>query len=88
MTRPEVSPKAQELAADRFEERLAERIKEKGKHAFVSSHECYGVIAEELDELLGAILEGNLAHVRFELEDIEVAARWASASIAEGALDW
>jgi hypothetical protein len=61
---------------------LAVRLNEKGVGTFASKHEIYGVIIEEVHELLHAIQSNEpLEHIQHELRDITIAAIFADACI-------
>jgi NTP pyrophosphatase (non-canonical NTP hydrolase) len=68
---------------------LAYRLNQKGRGTFASKHEIYGVLAEEMHELLCAI-ESNvpLKEVQKELRDIAVGCVFGDACIEAGAVDW
>jgi len=65
------------------------RLDQKGTGTLASKHEIYGVIAEEVHELLHAI-ESNkpLEEVQKELMDIAVACIFGAACINAGTVDW
>lgn len=70
---------------------MRKQLVTKGSHAFASSHETYGIIAEEMLELLQAIhAKGTISQKREaiygELSDIAVAAIHGMASIDQK--DW
>ena len=60
------------------------RLKRHGRGAFVSSHEGYGVCAEELKELLDEVQANDLQKVYSESIDLAVAAFWTALSISSG----
>jgi NTP pyrophosphatase (non-canonical NTP hydrolase) len=64
------------------------RLTQKGDGAFASPHEVFGVVIEEVLELLLAILNNNPEAVRRELLDIAVACVFGVACINEKAMDW
>lgn len=53
----------------------------RGCGAFVSTHEVYGALAEEMDELLDVVREDNLYEARQELFDVAATAIFGIASI-------
>ena len=70
----------------RLQKEIARRLSKKGPGAFIGPHETYGIIAEEVHELLHAIQENDsgesgLAAIEDELLDIAVAAILAVASM-------
>ena len=62
---------------------LNRRLEKHGRGSFIGSHEIYGVIAEEMDELLEAIRGNNLHLVENELMDVAVAALFGYASLRQ-----
>lgn len=67
---------------------LHDRIREKGPGTFASRHEIYGLLAEEMDELLLAVRSQDLSDVRLELLDIAVAAIFGAACIDQKTVEW
>lgn len=59
------------------------RLKQKGPGLFIDRHQIYGVIAEEVNELLDAIHNNDLENMEEELIDVVVAALWGLASLVE-----
>ncbi len=88
-TRPKWTDADIEGALDAARDKIISRLEEKGNGSFVSSHEIYGVVAEEFHELLHAIEERAGAFpIGDELLDIAVAALLGFASIEGGHCDW
>ena len=50
---------------------------------FVDKHQIYGIVAEELKELMDALHGNDIDGMKRELKDIAVAAIWGIASIEE-----
>jgi len=70
---------------------LEYRLGEKGHYSLMSSHESYGVIAEELEEMLDAVTSHGPdkgRRVRKELLDIAVAAVVGLGSFDVGGFQW
>lgn len=92
--RPQITEKEVKTAISVLIQKLNERIKQKGTHAFASTHEIYGVLAEEFKELLDAIHDTNppeesqLYFIKEELLDIAVAAIFSYACIHSNKIDW
>jgi NTP pyrophosphatase (non-canonical NTP hydrolase) len=63
---------------------LENRLRRHGCGLFVSAHETYGVLAEEVDELLGAVRGNDIGEIRAELYDVAIAAIWGIVSTYEG----
>lgn len=57
------------------------RLTQKGRGAFVGTHETYGIIAEEVDELLEALRKDDIEQFDKELLDVAVACVIGMASI-------
>jgi len=73
------------------ERMLKYRLSEKGCYSLISSHESYGVIAEELKEMLDAVTSHGPERgpkVRKELLDIAVAAVVGLGSFDVGGFQW
>lgn len=66
---------------------LWERLKEKGKGSFSSTHEILGVLDEEFDELREAIHISKQDEIAHELKDIFVVAVFGIACLRAGKLD-
>lgn len=67
---------------------LIGRLKQKGYHVLVSSHEMLGIITEEYHELVNTIMKNNLSEINKELSDLVVACLLARISIRTGGQDW
>jgi hypothetical protein len=66
--------------------KLKFRLKTKGNGSYASRHEIYGILAEEMDELLDELRINSLAgykNFRKELLDIAVAALFAYTCMDE-----
>jgi len=87
--RPQVSDKAIGEALRFVAGELDRRLKEKGQGAFVSRHELYGVLDEEVQELRAAVHD-NMPYREMiaELADVAVPAIFGIACIKEDAMDW
>ena len=68
--------------------KIHERLDEKGKGIFMTSHEVYGIISEEHHELLHAIETGTGEEIYDEMLDIAVAALVGMASAESGGMEW
>jgi len=64
------------------------RLKQKGYHAWQSTHEILGIITEEYWELQEAIKNNDKDAIKKELIDIGVACHFGVACIDENTLDW
>jgi hypothetical protein len=58
--------------------------KKKGEGAAISTHEVYGLLAEEMDELMEAMRDDDASHFYDELMDIAVAALHGAVSLRSG----
>lgn len=72
-----------------FKEHYEEQVRRKGSGAFASRHEIYGVLSEEVFEVLQN-LHGDSTNDDFiyELLDVAVVCLFGAASIASGKVDW
>lgn len=88
--RPSVPDEKIIRAMNELYDNLKKRLDQKGYGSFKSSHEIYGIIAEETNiELLGAIHKNEpLSEIQKELLDIAVACIFGYASIENGTVDW
>jgi len=68
--------------------KVYDRLEEKGDGGYASSHEIYGIIKEEMNELLDAITENDADDIRSECIDIAVACIFGIASIDDETVDW
>ncbi len=63
-------------------QKIAQRLNEKGNGVFISRHETQGIIDEEWMELLNACSKGTLREYEEELLDLAVACILGHASSA------
>lgn len=82
-------PRVPDVVIDRVlaavRENLQGRMAKKGRGSFVSSHEIYGILAEELNkELLDEVHANNPNQIQKELIDIAVGSIFALASYEVG----
>lgn len=87
-TRPEIESSALIVAKETLNERVAERLKQKGKGVLLSIHEILGIVTEEYSELVTSVQTNNWDEVYNELLDIEVACNIARACIIQHAIHW
>lgn len=67
--------------------KLNERLLKKGHQSYASVHEAYGLIAEEVKELLDAVQSNKRADVMAELLDVAVGCVFAIACNEAGGFD-
>lgn len=79
--RIQVSPEAIEKGVTNLQEAIESALYTKGRGAFVSSHEAFGVIAEEVSELAEALRKGDAVEFAEEAVDVAIAAVFAVASL-------
>lgn len=85
MKRKHVTDENIKRAICRVLHKLKKDLLRKGRGAFASSHEIYGILAEELNvELLEAIHQNKPKQIRSELIDVAVGALFAIASYEAG----
>lgn len=89
MPRNELSADATYYAFNRLEEKLKKRLLEKGTKSLTSTHEIYGILAEEFNkELLDALHSNNQDQFEEELVDIAVGCIVGIMSRYDKGLDW
>jgi NTP pyrophosphatase (non-canonical NTP hydrolase) len=88
MRRKKVSEKALQYALDEAKSELNKRLIQKGYGGFASTHEMFGVLMEEVDELSEALHDNDQEQFVAELKDIVVAALFSLASIHDNTHDW
>ena len=88
MNRKEVSKKALTYALDEARSELSRRLGQKGYGGFASTHEMFGALMEEVDELSDALHANDQEWFVSELKDIVVAALFSLASIHDNTHDW
>lgn len=88
MNRITVSQEALETSIKEISRKTDFRMKQKGRHAWQSTHEILGVITEEYWELQEAIKNNDVEAIKKELIDIGVACHFGIACINEKTLDW
>lgn len=81
MNRPEVSDKVLLGAIEALTVNIGRRIEEKGRGAFLSSHETLGIVTEENYELIEAVKGNDPVQVAEELMDIAVSCVFGVASM-------
>lgn len=67
---------------------LKEVLRRKGFRSFKSTHEIYGVISEEFEELKRSLHNNDLSEFEGELLDIIAACLFSYACIRDKTLDW
>jgi len=67
---------------------LAYKLAEKGDHGMKSSHEIFGLVTEEYNELAEAIHINDPEALKSELVDLAVACLIGIASINAKTIDW
>ena len=75
-------------AMDILKYHLERRLKEKGYGTFASTHEIYGIMQEEVDELKEAMRYNHPDEFMGELEDVGVVALFGIACIIQKDMDW
>lgn len=63
------------------------RIKQKGDGSYASTHEIYGILAEEVKEVLDELQANNDVEFAKELLDVAVAALWGYICIQYGYIE-
>ena len=79
--RKEVSDSTINTVTELIKNELYQRINEKGRLQFISTHECYGILKEEEHELLEALQSNDVDMFINEMVDIAVASIFSVASI-------
>ncbi len=87
MKRLKVKDKYVKRARRLLKKKLAYRIAQKGPHSYASVHEAYGIIAEEVKELLDAVQSNKREDVISEMLDIAVGCIFAIACHEAGGYD-
>lgn len=86
--RQQISSDAQDAAIEHLKEELERRLRQKGRGTFASTHEAYGIIAEEFIELGLALQANDMQRFLKECDDIAVACSFARACASENGLQW
>lgn len=63
------------------------RLKQKGNGSYASTHEIYGMLAEEVKEVLDELQANNNVEFAKELLDVAVVAIWGYISVAYGYIE-
>ena len=87
MKRKEVSTKALTYALDEAKAGLTIQLGRKGYGGFASTHEMFGKLMEEVNELSEALHDNDQEQFIAELKDIIVAALFSLASIKSNTHD-
>jgi NTP pyrophosphatase (non-canonical NTP hydrolase) len=88
MGRVNITESAIKKSTEETYDKIIYRLNQKGWHALSSTHEILGVVAEEYQELIEAIKEGDKEKIKQELLDISVACNFGMACIDSKTLDW
>lgn len=87
--RKPVSASALDASISVIKENLQKKLKKHGDGMWCSRHEVYGIIAEEIYELLKSIHEKeSLERFIGELADVAVGCLFGIASMLDGGLEW
>lgn len=87
MNRKEVSNKAIMYALEEAKSELSRRLGQKGFGGFASTHEMFGKLTEEVNELSEALHANDQKWFVAELKDVVVAALFSLASIHDNTHD-
>ena len=88
MKRNNITEPAIKKSTEETYNKIIYRLNQKGWHSLSSTHEILGVVAEEYQELIEAIKEGDKEKIKQELLDISVACNFGMACIDSKNLDW
>ena len=67
---------------------LKKRLEKHGSGGLSSTHEIYGILTEEMKELLDSIHENNSENIESELYDVLIAAFFGLVSIYSKTIKW
>ena len=87
MNRKEVSAEALQYALAEAKSELDRRLIQKGHGGFASTHEMFGKLTEEVNELSEALHANDQKWFVAELKDVVVAALFSLASIHDNTHD-
>lgn len=76
-----------ELAIRAIEDKIQFRINQKGGYSYASPHEIYGILAEEVKEVLDELQANDNPEMAKELLDVAIAAIWGYISIQYGYIE-
>lgn len=88
MSRYKITNEEIEKSLYMFKVHYNNKLFEKGKGIFVSSHEIDGILDEEVSEWKKAVNKNDLTELQAELLDVMVAAFHGLVSIRSGEMDW
>lgn len=88
MNRINITKAAVDRGVEEIHEKTLYRLNQKGWQTLSSTHEILGVIAEEYQELIEAVKEGDHEKIKQELLDIGVACGFGAACINSKTLNW
>lgn len=88
MPRTPVTEEEIQWALELLKEAIEARLLQHGRGTFASTHEIYGVVAEEFGELEDAMKRNNQPDFEGELVDIAVGAVFGVACIHAQKTDW
>lgn len=88
MPRTQITDEEIESAMKVIKEALTKKLMQHGNGTFASTHEIYGVVAEEFDELGDALRSNNEEEFANELIDVAVGAIFGVACIYSHKTDW
>ncbi len=88
MSRTQITDEEIEVALTFIKNALEGRLLQKGKGTFASTHEIYGIVAEEFNELGRELEKNNEDNFAGELIDIAVGCIFGVACIKSKKTDW
>ena len=88
MPRTQITDKEIESTMKMIREALTKRLMQHGRGTFASTHEIYGIVAEEFDELRDALRSNSEQEFVNELIDVAVGAIFGAACIYSHKTDW
>lgn len=82
--RQQVTPEALEAGFEALRDKVNYRLKQKGDGSYASTHEIYGILAEEVKEVLDELQANDNSLFAKELLDVAVAALWGYICVSYG----
>ena len=79
--RPKVPIEFVKDSLNKVFERIEKKTLKHGGHAYASTHEIYGIVAEEFKELMDELHSNDTDEFESELIDVAVGAVWGLASM-------
>lgn len=88
LLRPKMTKKEIKESLKQVEQAIFRRMEQKGYGTYASTHEMFGILDEEVNEVRDEIRNNNHSAICSELIDVAVTAVFGHACIKSEKVDW